>query len=119
MAAVQPELTFFPDQHSPQSVLVVWTLTATNEVGHPVTLHEFSDRTAQVTGTFDSAVVTLEGANIDTYSTLTDPQGNAFSKATASIDTLMEVPFYMRPSSSGGGVSQSVVVSVLCRRTRR
>ena len=90
-----------------------------NDVGAPITAHEFGDRTLQVTGTFDSATVVLEGANVSTYTTLTDPQGNSMSKTAAAIEQVMEVPRYTRPNSSGGSGSQSVTVTLFCRRTRK
>lgn len=116
MATVNPTTERLPDQ---DAVLYTWVLTNTDSVGAPITAHEFGDRTLQVTGTFDSATVVLEGANVSTYTTLTDPQGNSMSKAAAAIEQVMEVPRYTRPNSSGGSGSQSVTVTLFCRRTRK
>mgnify|MGYP000334827737 FL=1 len=116
MATVNPTVERLPDQ---DAILYTWVLTNTNSDGAPITAHEFGDRTMQVTGTFDSATVVLEGANVSTYTTLTDPQGNSMSKTAAAIEQVMEVPRYTRPNSSGGSGSQSVTVTLFCRRTRK
>ena len=83
MATVNPTTERLPDQ---DAILYTWVLTNTDSVGAPITAHEFGDRTLQVTGTFDSATVVLEGANVSTYTTLTDPQGNSMSKTAAAIE---------------------------------
>jgi hypothetical protein len=122
MATVNPTLTTLPGDttiNAAEAILYTWTLTAADNVGAAIEAHEFGDRTMQVTGTFDSATIVMEGANVATYTTLTDPQGNALSKTAAAIEAILEVPRYTRPSSSGGAGSQSVVVTMLCRRTRR
>jgi hypothetical protein len=116
MATVNPTVERFPDQ---DAILYTWVLTNTNSDGAPITAHEYGDRTVQFTGTFDSATVVIEGANVGTYTTLTDPQGNALSKTAAAIEQIMEIPRFVRPNSSGGAGSQSVTVTMFCRRTRK
>lgn len=98
-----------------------WTLTQANALGHPIPERyaDFADRSVQIAGTFDSATIVLEGSNDGSnYATLTDPQGNAISKAAAAIEQVTEGVLFARPSASGGGASQSVVVTVVARRNR-
>jgi len=116
MATVNPTVERLPDQ---DAILYTWVLTQANADGAPITAHEFGDRTVQITGTFDGSTIVIEGANVGTYTTLTDPQGGGISKNAAAIELVMEVPRFVRPNSSGGGVSQSVTVTMFCRRTRK
>lgn len=102
-----------------EAILYTWTLTQTNTDGQPITAHEYGDRTLQMTGTFGTGTFTLEGANVGTYTVLTDPQGNGISKTAAAIEQVMEVPRYTRPNSTGSSGAESVVVTLLCRRTIR
>lgn len=89
-----------------------WTaLTAANSAGDAVSLPEYADRSVQVIGTFDSATVVLQGSNDGTnWVTLTDPQGNVISATSAKLEQIEEATLYVRPSTSGGGGSQSVSV---------
>lgn len=116
MATVTVATELFPDQ---DAVLYTWVLTQADAVGSPVTAHEYADRTMQMTGTFGTATFVLEGANVATYTTLTDPQGNGISKTAAAIEQVLEVPRYTRPNSSGATGGESVTVTLFCRRTRR
>ena len=119
MATVNPTITPISDH----VVLFSWTLTNANTDGAPIghKYAEFSDRCVQLSGTFDSATIVIQGSNIaasPSYETLTDPQGNAISKSAAALEQIMECPLWMRPFASGGGASQSVVVTLLARRQR-
>lgn len=116
MPTVNPIVERLPDQ---DAILYTWVLTQANNDGAPITAHEYGDRTVQFTGTFDGATVVIEGANVATYTTLTDPQGNALSKTSAAIEQIMEIPRFVRPNSSAGAGSQSVTVTMFCRRTRK
>lgn len=104
---------------SGEAILYTWTLTQANTVGEAITAHEYGDRTVQMTGTFGTGTFTMEGANVGTYTTLTDPQGNGISKTAAAIEQVLEVPRLTRPNSSGSTGAESVVVTLFCRRTIR
>ena len=117
MATVTPTPTRIREG---ESMLYAWVLTQADTEGASIDAHEYGDRTVQISGTFDGATVVLQGSNDGTnWFSLTDPQGNAISKTTAAMETVMEVPLYTRANSSGGGASQSVTISLFCRRTRR
>lgn len=94
-----------------------WTpLTAANNVGSVYTTPGTGDRTVQIAGTFDSATVIIQGSNDGTnYSTLTDPLGNPLSATTAILKQVSEFTPYIRPSTSGGGGSQSITITLITR----
>lgn len=100
------------------SHVVTWALlTAANAVGAAIEMPGSSDRSVQIDGTFDSATVVFQGSNDGaTWFTLTDPQGNAISKTSASLEMISELTRFIRPSTSGGGGSQSVNVRVLLKK---
>lgn len=103
-----------------QAMLYTWTLTAADTEGMSIAPHEFGDRTVQFAGDFDGANATLQGSNDGTnWVALTDPQGNALTKSAGALETVMETPRYTKVTSSGGGGSQSITISIFCRRTRR
>ena len=101
-------------------VVVTWALlTAANAAGTRIEMPGSSDRCVQIDGTFDTATVVLQGSNDGTtYFTLTDPQGNAISKTAAALEQVSELTRFIRPSTSGGGGSQSVNVRLLLKRAR-
>ncbi len=117
MATVTPTATRIREG---ESMLYAWTLTQADASGASIDAHEYGDRTVQISGTFDGATVVLQGSNDGAaWFSLTDPQGNAISKTADAMETVMEVPLSTRAHSTGGGGSQSVTISLFCRRTRR
>jgi hypothetical protein len=109
--------TFVTDRGS---VLVTWTPLANGDTGGPVDLPSHSDRTIQVTGTFGvGGSVTIEGANVGTYTALTDPQGNAVTKTVAAIEALEEAPKLTRPNVTAGDGTTALTVTMYCRRSIR
>lgn len=116
VAPVVTPITPFGDR----AHVVTWSaLTAANAAGTAIEMPGSSDRSVQIDGTFDSATVVLQGSNDgSTWFTLTDPQGNAISKTSAALEMISELTRYIRPSTSGGGGSQSVNVRVLLKKVR-
>lgn len=106
---------------SGEALMFTWTpLTNANVDGSAITGHEYGDRTVQVTGTFNGATAVMQGSNDgSTWASMTDPQGNALSFAAAGLEQVMETPRYTRVLTSGGGGSQSLTVTLFCRRTIR
>jgi len=103
---------------------VVWSPLANGDVGGPVKMGDWSDRTVQITGTFGTGgSVTLEGSNdkeseSPTYTALTDPQGNAVTKTAAALEVFEESPLLIRPNVTGGDGTTSLTVKMVCRRNR-
>lgn len=109
--------TTFPSGTGGDAAVTVWAAMAGADTGERVKLVQFADRVVQVEGTFDGATVVFEGSNDDTnYHTLMDPQGNALSFTASGLEAVLEAPFYVRPRTSGGGVSTAVTVTLVGRR---
>ena len=100
-------------------ILVVWeALTSSNNNGSLVELVEWADRTVQVIGTFDSATLLLQGSNNGLiWATLSDAASSPLSFTSAGLSEILEVPRYVRPSTSGGGGSQDIDVLLVARRS--
>lgn len=120
MANVAPTKTPLTAFNERNCHVIVWTpLTAANNVGDAIEMGGSSDRSVQIEGTPNGATVILQGSNDGTnWKTLTDPQGNAISTATSLIEQIMELTRYVRPSSSGGGGSQSMTVTLFLKKAR-
>lgn len=83
--------------------LATWTAMGNADTGTSVAMSGAADRTIQFSGTFGAATIVLEGSNDGTnWATLTDPQGNAISKTTASIEQISELTRFVRVSTTGG-----------------
>lgn len=74
---------------------------------------QLQDKTVHCTGTFSSAVVTIQGSNDGTnWVTLADPQGNALTFSAAGMEVILENPLHLRPTTSGGSGADIDVVFV-------
>lgn len=112
-----PTKTVLPESHD-RVILYTWDLAA-GETGDQVNLAQLADRTVQVTGTFDSASVALQGS-LDgvNFVTLTDPQGNPLNFSSAGLETVVEMVRYARPVVTGGGGLTDLKVNLLMRYTQ-
>lgn len=80
-----------------------WPNMTTDDVGEPIILTKFNDRTVHVTGTFGGATVTFEGSNDGVeYLPMRDVFNAVVSAAEPKLITLTEVPLYVRPAVTGG-----------------
>jgi hypothetical protein len=98
---------------------VTWNaLDATNNVGNSIAFAQWADRSVQFNGVFNNATVVWEGSNDGgtTWTTLTDPQGNAISKTAAAIEAVTEITQLARPNVSSAGVNTAITVAVILRR---
>lgn len=100
------------------AVIISWTGLLNGDSGEPVDMTEFADRTAQIIGTFGAGgTIVLEGTNDGTnYVTLTDPQGNAISKTSASIEAISELTWKVRPRVTGGDGTTDLSVYLLIKK---
>lgn len=100
--------------------VATWTpITAANNATNAVEMPGNSDRSIQISGTWDSATAVFQGSNDGvTWFTLTDPQGNAISKTADFIEMVSELTRYVRVSTSGGGASQSLTATLLLKHAR-
>ena len=117
MSTVAPQ-TLFPFSTSQDVAVTTWAALAAGDSADPINLGVYSDRTVQVDGTFGGATVLLQGSNNGlTYHTLTDPQGNPLSFAAGGLETIIELPVYLRPLVQSGDGSTSLTVTVSGRRS--
>lgn len=86
-----------------KAAVAIWTPMATGDTGAPLTNTSFSDRSVQVTGTFNAATVSIEGSNDGTnYTVLTDTAGVALTFTATGIKQVLQVTRYIRPSVAAG-----------------
>src|SRR4030067_1860498 len=85
-------------------VKFTWPNMANGDTGSPVKFVQWADRSVQFSGTFGAGgAVTLEGSNNEsTYQPLTDPQGNAKTQTTASLEAITEITALARPNVTAG-----------------
>lgn len=100
IAGRKPVDSSFPGESS----VFTWTPLANGDDGAPLEYGSFADRSIQFAGTFGAGgTVVLEGSNDGVnYVVLTDPQGNAITKTSASIEAVTEATRYVRPRVTGG-----------------
>lgn len=114
MATVTPTVSYNGDF---SVVTVSYTDLETGDDGAPFRFPEYPDRTVQVTGTFETSVLDVEGSLDGTnYAVLTDPVGNALEVAAADIAAISENAAYTRPLSVGGDAGTTLDVVFVCRR---
>lgn len=98
--------------------VVSWAAIANNDTGSPEDFTGAADRSVQVTGTFDSGTVTIEGSNDGTnYVTLTNMQGDALTFTAAGLRIVQELTRFIRPKLTGAGGSGVVAVHMMARVT--
>ena len=99
-----------------KSIVIVWTALPQAGDGEPIPFCQYTDKSAQVTGTFGGATVQIEGSNDgSTWATLTDPQGNALSFSSAKIEMISEATLVVRPKVTGGDGTTSINVHMLIK----
>jgi hypothetical protein len=113
--------TEIKDSFARNCVVFIWEGLTDGDVGEPILLPGFADKTVQVKGNFGTgASVTIEGSNdvmgSPTYAALADAQGNVLSITIAKIEVILENPYLIRPNVSGGGGSVNLTVSICCKR---
>lgn len=100
---------------------VAWLNCANGDTGNPVGLSVYQDRSVQVLGTFGAGgSVTIQGSNDGgtTWSTLTDPLGNALTFTAAGIKQIVELPYQVRPSVTAGDGTTAIDVWLHARGAR-
>lgn len=115
---VQSESVSLPTLGDYNGIRVVrWQGIGQNESSEPVELVNFADRTVQVSGVFGGATAHIEGSiDGETYSPLTDPQGNALTFSSNRLETISEVVRFIRPRVSGGSAETAVSVHIIFRK---
>jgi pyruvate/2-oxoacid:ferredoxin oxidoreductase alpha subunit len=110
--------TVFPQRQAGEISLTTWDSVAAGDTCTAFVLSVYSDRVVQVEGVFGGASVALQGSNDGVnYHTLTDPQGNALSFAAGGLETVMELPYYIKPLLSGGDGTTNLTITLSGRRS--
>lgn len=123
MAVIAPTIEANFDGN-PNIIRVMWGPLANGDTGGPVAYPEYSDKTVHITGTFGAGgSVTLEGSNYRAtetplYVAVTDPQGNAVTKTSASLEVFEEATYLLRPNVTAGDGTTALTVRLICRRPR-
>ncbi len=101
MAAIPYVITRSPDV---RSMVIQWTAVTEADtcVAAPYPTH--ADRSVQVTGTFGSATVLIQGSNDggSTYATLNNAADAALSFTSAGLEAILESTALVKPTISGG-----------------
>jgi hypothetical protein len=94
-----------------------WSNMALNDSGAPFSLARYTDKTVQVTGTFGSGGTVVIEASLDgtNYETLKTVFGADLSFTAGGIQTITEVPVYLRPRITAGDGTTSITVTILVR----
>lgn len=97
-----------------------WTGLTGTDTGAAHSCPQLADKTVQISGTFATATVVIEGSNDggSTWFTLTDPQGNNISKTAAAMETIAENPQMIRPKLTAG-TTDAINVTVISQSTKR
>lgn len=120
MATIQPT---YNNQLTKGREVVVATWTpmtfSGSDVGSPISLAEYSDKTFQVFGTLGAGgTMTIEGSNDGVnWASLSNRQGTAMAFTTLSLNTSQDRPAYVRPRVTAGDGTTSLTVVVACHRT--
>jgi hypothetical protein len=102
-------------------VIATWAAMPNGEVGTPVELGNFADRSVQITGVFGvGGNLRIEGSiNGTDYAPLTDPQGNALDFTTPKIEAISELVRYVRPRVTAGDGTTSITVDMFLKGATR
>jgi len=93
-----------------------WNILNTDVTGDAANNPGAPDKTVQVSGTFNSGTITMQGSmDSINWATLHDPSGVALTFTAAGINTIAENPVYIRPLGSGFAGAANVLVQ-LCAR---
>lgn len=94
--------------------VITWTPLGAADTGVAYQNSTYADKSVQVSGTFTTATLLIEGS-IDgsTYAVLTDYSNTSLSFTSAGIKGITENVKYIRPRSSGGDGSTALTVNIL------
>lgn len=100
--------------------IITWANLQNSDNGDPVESVRSSERTIQFEGIFGSGgIIQIEGSNDgNNWHVLTDPQGNNVSKASAGIETIVELTKYIRPRVPAGDGETNLTACLLLKVVR-
>ena len=100
-------------------ILISWEGLSVGDTGKPYKSWFYADKSVQVKGVFGVAgKCVIEGSNMNgtpSWATLSDPQGNILEMSIASIETILENPYQIRPNITAGDETTLIDVYLLMR----
>lgn len=115
MATIKGTLTEIEHSGEGKAWVCTWTPMLNGDVGDPVTLPGYHDRSVQVTGTFGTGgSVAVEGSNDGAvnYAALRDPSSTTIAITSAGMKAVLEAAIHMRPHVTAGDGTTSLTVSM-------
>lgn len=114
MSVIVPVITSLPAPGNVRGVSISWRFMHNGDVGLPVDMLAFADRSIQVEGTFGAGGnLEIQGSNDGAlFRALHDPLGVLLDITAASIRQIMEVTFLMQPVVTAGDGSTSLTVTI-------
>lgn len=97
------------------TILTTWAAIGDADTCTGVRLPDFPDQTVEISGTFASQTVVMQGSNSSTtgadgtWFTLTDTLGNSISVTAAAMKYVLQNSLWIRPSATGGSSSSTNV----------
>lgn len=100
-----------------RSIVIQWSGMANGDVGQPLELSQYTDKSVQVSGAFGAGgVLRWEGSNDGVnWAVLTDPQGNNLDFVQAKIEMVTEPCAQMRPRVTGGDGTTNLDVTIFMK----
>lgn len=121
MATIEPTIKDVTSKINGAAWLVTWGPLANGDVGDPVQMPEFADKSVQVTGTFGTGgSVAVEGDN-EPYTSYTaanfvalrDPSSTTIAITAAGAKAVLENTVLVRPHVTAGDGTTSLTVRML------
>lgn|SRR3990167_6595754 len=114
MSTIQPIKTATGNT---RAFVLNWPTLANGDDGEPIAFSQYTDKSAQVVGTFGTGgVLALEGSNNGAdWAVLTDPQGNPLNFTAAKIEMVAEATAFVRPRVLAGDGSTSLSLILLLK----
>lgn len=128
MATVKMVLTELANPGEGKAYIASWPLMLNGDVGEPIALHEYSDRSVQVEGTIGAGGnCRIEGSNnakadgtSGNWRALNDPSSTALNfTSLGAIKGILEAVYQARPEITAGDGSTSITVTMFLRKTAR
>ncbi len=120
MATIEPTRVDVTEKTNGAAWLVTWGPMANGDVGDPVQLPEFADKSVHVTGTFGTGgSVAIEGDNEKAPGTaanfvaLHDPSGTTIAITAAACKAVLENTVSVRPHVTAGDGTTALTVRML------
>lgn len=113
---IKPVVTY-PGVGDGSAIKFFWETVTKDDTCAPASVPEHTVKSLQVTGTFDSASVALQGSNDGTnYAALNAVVGTPLAIAAAGIKSPIEHTLFVKPTHASGSTSQDIDITLLAVR---